>query len=439
MKNISNLTCDVVIIGAGGSGLAAAVRAAEMRVKDIIVLEKNARPGGNAWLAVVMFGIKKGMNFSTDDAFKMTMAGGRWVISPKILHAYFEKCGEVTEWLEDKGMEFSTTNFDLNGKHFPILSMPKRKEGFKDIDPSIGPGFIGSSIVKVLNQECEKLGIRILTKTKADKILTNDEGQIIGVLASVKDKKLKINAKSVIVSTGGFGANEKMMRKYFPDFYKVEGRINRLCMGSSTGDGILMAEELGALVGENLEPGVLGPAHHPWSHSVHEALLRPECIWVNKNGERFVDEAVSMGAVHAMNRQPGEVLYALMDAETKKFYQDNPTERQKVMGVLNWLDHLDQDLLSTYFSFHCRIYFPWINTYNSVVHALPRISIKYHPPIIEECTFCINKYKVLITDREISLHHQVYLYAPCSKSNHIIRICCFLNICFLIQGMLRWL
>lgn len=344
MQNLENLSCDIVVIGAGGSGLAAAVRAMEIGAKNVIVLEKNSRPGGNAWLAVCMFGIKKGTEYSTDLAFKVTMAGGRWIINPKIIRAYFDKCGEVTGWLEDKGMEFAAGGFELNGSEFPVLTMPQRKAGFKDVDPSIGPGFIGSTIIETMSRECEKLGIKVLTKTKATRILTDCDGKVNGVLAKSGDKEFKVKAKAVIIASGGFGANEKMMRKYFPEFYKNDGRINRLCMGSSTGDGIIMAEEVGALVGENLEPGIIGPSHHPWAHSVHEALLRPECVWVNKNGERFVDEAAGMGIVHAMNRQPGGVLYALIDEETKKYYQENPTERQKVMGGLHWLDNLDRDL-----------------------------------------------------------------------------------------------
>lgn len=344
--DIENLDSDIVIIGGGGSGLVAAVRAAEAGAKNVIVLEKAGRVGGNAWLAVCMFALNSSeMNkletkTSIDDVFKDTMNAGEWAIDSKVVRAYLEKTGEVTRWLENKGLKCVAGGFDFGGKQSSILEMASRQEGYKGRDPSMGPGFIGSTIVEIMLKECHRLGIKILTKTKAIRILTDNEGNVNGVIALSQDRELKINSKSVIISAGGFGANKEMMQKFFPEYYREDGPINRLCMGHSTGDGILMAQEIGAGIGDDIRPGIIGPAHHPWEHSVHTVLGRSECIWVNKNGKRFIPENVGF-ATRALNKQPGSVLYALIDSDTKRFMQKNPSEMQKAMNGVDWLTNLD--------------------------------------------------------------------------------------------------
>ena len=68
------------------------------------------------------------------------------------------------------------------------------------------------------------------------------------------------------------GERRALMRRYFPEHFRNEGPINTLCLGSQTGDGLLMAEDIGLLMGEDMDPGIIGPGHHPWHHSLHEAV-----------------------------------------------------------------------------------------------------------------------------------------------------------------------
>ncbi len=93
-----------------------------------------------------------------------------------------------------------------------------------------------------------------------------------------------------------------------------------------------------------MDPGIIGPGHHPWRHSIHEALLRPETLWVNKNAERFINERVSFMACPALIRQPGAVLHALLDSRIKDHIKANPTPRQIQMDGLDWFRTLDEDL-----------------------------------------------------------------------------------------------
>ena len=114
------------------------------------------------------------------------------------------------------------------------------------------------------------------------------------------------------------------MRRYFPEQFVNEGPINTLCLGSQTGDGLAMAEEIGLEFGEDMDAGVIGPGHHPWSHSLHEAVHRPETLWVNKNGERFTNESLSVMAGWALLQQPESSLWALFDSSTLGPYRGQP-------------------------------------------------------------------------------------------------------------------
>ena len=110
--NAENLQADIVIIGGGGAGLAAAVSAAETGVKNIIVLEKAATPGGNARLSHGIFAVgspaqnKAGINVSTDEVFKNSMEISKGKINPRLVRAFINKSADMLQWLENKGLKF---------------------------------------------------------------------------------------------------------------------------------------------------------------------------------------------------------------------------------------------------------------------------------------------------------------------------------------------
>lgn len=345
------MNADLLIIGGGGSGLVAAVRAREIGVKDVVVLEKTARTGGNAWLAVVMLGLGDPMRLQPDmtawrdNAFAAMMQFGQWTLDANVVRAFVEKYPEVVRWLIDRGVKFDTAGFEVGGRRDSILRVNERRGKYRVNDPARGPGFLGSVVADLMLDECRRLGVRVLTKTHATKILLDDTGiEVRGVLASGPEGEYAIRAPRVIVAAGGFGANEDMMRRYFPEQFREEGPINTLCLGSSTGDGLALAEEIGLVMGEDMDSGIIGPGHHPWHHSIHEALLRPETLWANKNGARFVNECLSFMAGPSLARQPGAVLYALFDSVVRQHIQANPSARQVSMAGEEWLRTLDEDL-----------------------------------------------------------------------------------------------
>jgi fumarate reductase flavoprotein subunit len=345
-----SIQADLVVIGGGGSGLAAAVRAKELGVGEVVVLEKTSHPGGNAWVAVVMLGLggltrpEGDMTAWRDLTFGNMMRLSHWTNDAKLIRAYVDTYPELVEWLVAKGMRFDARGFDAGGQPNSTLCMRERKGGYKVTEPSRGPGFVGSTVVDVLLEECRQLGVKVRSKTRATKILLSDAGdEVRGVLAAGPDGEYQVHARAVVLAAGGFGANEAMMRRFFPEQYREDGPISTLCLGSSTGDGLLMAEELGLQMAEGMDSGIMGPSHHPWSHGLHEAVHRPEMLWINKNGERFVNESLSIMAGPAIRRQPGGFLWAVFDSPTKEYIKANPSARQKVFEGEGWLDHLDEE------------------------------------------------------------------------------------------------
>lgn len=347
----STSKADLLIVGGGGSGLAAAVRARELGIEKVSILEKTSRTGGNAWLAVVMLGLGDPIRLDADmtgwrdQTFAGLMEAGRWTLDARLLRAFVDTYPDVIRWLANKGLRFEANGFDVGGRSFTTLCFSKRRGDYKVSDPARGPGFLGSYITDLLADECRRLGVDIRTKTRVKKLLLDEEGAAVrGVVASGPVGDSVMEAPRVILAAGGFGANEAMMRRFFPEHFRNEGPINTLCLGSQTGDGLAMAEEIGLLMGEDMDSGIIGPGHHPWHHSLHEAVQRPEMLWVNKNGERFTNESLGMMAGEALIRQPESSVWALFDSSTCDYIRSTPSPRQAVMSGGDWLRSLSEDL-----------------------------------------------------------------------------------------------
>ncbi|MGD0781067.1 MAG: FAD-dependent oxidoreductase [Dehalococcoidales bacterium] len=309
-NDIGNLETDLIVIGAGGSGLAAAVAAAEKGIKSI-VLEKRGVPGGNSATGGGPFASESpvqkryGIDAPTDDFFKIAMSWSHWKTNPRIVRAFIDKSGDTIRWLEEKGLKF-----------FPLETR---------ITYHVPEGE-GAGMMKVLRKGCEDLGVRILVHTQARKILTGEDGRITGVLASTKDKEYTITTKSVIIATGGYGSNKELLKKYcssYHDGMEYHGVPN-------TGDGLLMAIEIGAAV-EN--PGTMlleGPLVHTSvllkiniaeKRVINVPLValawEPYLMWVNKSGKRFMaeDAGSPFEGGNAVSRQPDNVCFLLFDSQ----------------------------------------------------------------------------------------------------------------------------
>ena len=338
-SSASELKADVVIVGAGAGGLSAAVAAAESGVKNIIVLETRRAQGGNAAFAVGIFAAESvaqkrlGIDASKDELFKKAMRYAHWIIDPRLVRSLVNKSGDTIGWLEGKGVNFA---------HVHAMYANQVPQVFHFTS---GTGGTGAAVVKALIKNCEELGVRFILQTRAKKLLTSNKGVVTGVLAESKHGEIKVSAKSVIIATGGFAGNSKLMKKHFPNYN--DGKIN-LAGLPHKGDGMLMAAEVGAANEEIMTLEMSGPKV-PVSWIASFIAQRPTTLWVNRKGERFTDEAVFRFFAESANtvyRQPGKVSYTLLDERIKQSIIGDglKTWEANIIGGESWPGGVDKEL-----------------------------------------------------------------------------------------------
>ncbi len=303
-----NLEADIVVIGGGGCGMAAAAAAAEKGAR-VILLEKKGAPGGNSAFVVGIFAAESpaqrrlSVDVAKDEAFKMAMDYAHWRINPRIFRTFVDRSGDTIKWLEEKGLKFD---------NIPPLYPGHTIRCWHSLeDRNAGP-----VILKILRKNCEDLGVRLIFHCSAKKILTGENGDVTGVLAETKNTKLRINSQAVIIATGGYGGNKELLKKYNPTYSE-----NMLYLGLPhlMGDGLLMATGVGAAT-EGLGTLILHTHFFRGAATINGLAQEPSTLWVNKNGERFADEALTFHPTECGNiidRQPDKCVYVLFDEKLK--------------------------------------------------------------------------------------------------------------------------
>jgi fumarate reductase flavoprotein subunit len=341
-----NLKADLAIIGGGGAGLAAALAAAENGCKNIIVLEKAGSAAGSTAMAHDIFGAESpvqkrlGIDAPKDELFKVAMEWAHWSkINPRIVRAFIDKSGDTIGWLEKMGLSFELIQYYPN--QTPLVRHSVKGHGH--------------ALMKTLRDNCEKLGVKIWTRTPGKRILRDGDGHICGVIAESKEGEFTIAAKSAIVASGGYGNNKEMLKKYCPYFHET---MTYDGPPSNTGDGILMAVEIGAATAGLGTVNIHGPFIRPKSDSFAMKMdavgadgspLRitlwflawePEMLWVNKNGRRFVDEGYQLAFFafgNAVALQPDGITYTLFDSTTVRKIEKDGLVRPGAASHANWL------------------------------------------------------------------------------------------------------
>ncbi|MBN1189054.1 MAG: FAD-dependent oxidoreductase [Dehalococcoidales bacterium] len=303
----------LVIIGGGGAGLAAAVEASEKGLHDILVIEKNTAPGGNSAIAGGIFACESpvqerlGIPSDRDRLYKRAMDWAHWSnVRPDVLRAFINKSGETVRWLEDKGLEFDLITF-YPGQMPPVQHNPR--------------GF-GAALVRLLRNECNKQGVRILCRTAAQKIVRGDDGAVAGIEYKADGKIDAISCRSIIIATGGFSGNKELMRRYFP--HLKDGLV--LSGVPLNGDGIFLAEEAGAAIEDSATMIKEGPRFHIHQWPLLALERNPVTVWVNRRGERFTDESTGYHIFESVNpimNQPGMACFTLADSSVRRYFEEN--------------------------------------------------------------------------------------------------------------------
>ena len=322
------MEADFIIIGAGGAGLAAAVTAAEGGA-GVILLDRLRVTGGATVFSTGIFAVESrfqkelGINITGDEVFRRHMYYTHYLSNPRLVRAIIDKSADTIHWLDKKGTEFIAPE-----EFYP--GAPRTWHTMKGD---------GKSITRALEKSVTDLAVPIHFRTRAKKLIM-DSGRVAGVLAEDEDGKMvEYLGKAVLIADGGFANNEKMMEKYTqagePTIKMSIGQIGK------EGDGIRMAWEAGAArEGTNLiQRGlarVLKKSRGQGSSSKEKAnldmhltaVLRQPFLWVNANGDRFLDESeLSFPHIgNAMSRQPGQVLFSIFDDTSRKELEEKGIE-----------------------------------------------------------------------------------------------------------------
>ncbi len=296
------LEADVVVIGAGGAGMTAAITAHEAG-KEVILLEKMPYAGGNTTKSTggmnaaetsvqAELGIEDSVQTFIDD----TMTGGKNVNDLALVTTMAENSAEAIDWLASIGAPLPEVSFSGGATNKRI----HRPEG----GAAVGPYLVEKLLAKIGEDE-----ISLLYNTEATELIVED-GAVTGVKATGDGIRYTINAKAVVLATGGFGANLEMCAAYNPD---LAGFVttNSPC---ATGDGIKMAEAVGAATVDMEQIQIHPTVYQATSLMVTESVRGGGAILVNASGERFVDEMETRDVVSAAEiAQEGGYAYLVFD------------------------------------------------------------------------------------------------------------------------------
>lgn len=298
---------DVVVIGAGGAGLIAAIEAKNNGAQNVIVLEKMAFAGGNTLISGGEYAapnnwvqVKKGLKDSNDAFYNDILKGGDNEGNPKLVRVLADNALSGAEWLKD----YINMTFEDRQMFF----------GGHSVERSLVPlGATGVEMISKLLAKAEELNIPVLYETPAVELIV-DKGRVTGVKALSEEKEYTFLAKDgVILASGGFGSNLEMRVKYNKD---VDENILSTNTVGITGDGITMAEKIGAQL-EDMPFIQTYPTCDPISGALlyfGDVRLVGGSILVNQEGKRFVEELERRDVISmAIKNQTGNAAYQFCD------------------------------------------------------------------------------------------------------------------------------
>ena len=306
-KQNKKLKTDIVIIGAGGAGMTAAINARQAG-KDVILLEKMPYAGGNTTKATggmnaaeTHYQAEQGIEDSVEQFVEDTMEGGHNINDRALVETMAENSAEGIDWLDSIGAPLPKVSFSGGATNARIHA------------PEDGSG-VGAFLVTSMLKKVNELGIDVMYNTTATELISKD-GVITGVKAESRDTNYTINAKAVILATGGFGNNEDMIVQYRKD---LKGTVTTSAPGV-TGDGIVMAEKVGADLVDIDQIQLHPTVEQKTSMLITESVRGDGAILVNQDGKRFTDELLTRDVVSAAElEQPGSYAYIIFDQRLRE-------------------------------------------------------------------------------------------------------------------------
>ncbi len=312
---------DVLVIGAGGAGLCAALAAAEAGVKVVVLDKANAVGAGATTFAGVVFGVEsrfqkeEGWDVTCRDVFEDFMDYTHWNANARLVRAFIWKSASTIDWLMGHGISFKrppATSGKFTTAHFI---------------PGSGRSHGGATLVRTLAEKAEALGVEFLCGHRAVRLIT-ENGQVRGAVAEHGGEEVGIAARAVIIATGGYIYNKEMVAEN--DGFAVDENLVVLHnFRNLTGDGLNMAWAAGAkkdcrglhAAGFTIpNPGICTAA--PWiCFNQLKAIVEQPYLWLNQDGRRFLREDVTKNSPYATNsifRQKDKCAYIVFDGAMKR-------------------------------------------------------------------------------------------------------------------------
>ncbi|MCR5046772.1 MAG: flavocytochrome c [Treponema sp.] len=298
----SDTECDIAIVGAGGAGMTAAIEAARRGAK-VILLEKMGVVGGNTNAATGGLNASEtsvqknlGIQDSNEQYFQDTMKGGKNINDKALVRTMTNNSAAIVDWLISLGADLTDVG-KMAGSSNKRTHRPK------------GGAPVGAHLVKVLEKNVKDLGVDLRVNSKVTEVL-EEGGKPAGVKVDCKGKSYSIKAKAVIIATGGFGANPKMVVSYKPN---LEGFGSTNHHGA-TGDAFAWLEKFDAQTVDmdqiQTHPTVI-PSN---GYMITEAVRGNGAIMINREGKRFGNEMATRDVMSKnVLEQSGQSAFLLFD------------------------------------------------------------------------------------------------------------------------------
>jgi succinate dehydrogenase/fumarate reductase flavoprotein subunit len=302
---VERIEIDVVVVGSGAAGLAAALAANDQGAR-VVVAESESVVGGASRLSAGMVmgadtSIQRaaGLEDERDGLYQEYLLANQYTIKPGIVRRLADDSGPAIEWLAELGVRFFPHVMQGGGERVPRSHVP---DGGGE-----QPG--GQHIVDVLHRACKQRGIEIALGNRVDRLLQRGEA-VVGVTTGGED----IEAGAVVLATGGFGANPSLIARHLPSIGRYGDLVFYIGPDSSRGDGLALAREAGAsMVGHDISVPLLTPRI---DSREFDAYLPGWMLLLGPDGRRVCDETAPYGQTYGLVRAAGDVAFGVFDAQT---------------------------------------------------------------------------------------------------------------------------
>ncbi len=332
---------DVAVVGAGGAGVAAAL-AARQHGASVALIEKTISPLGASTFAGGMFAgdsqqqKEKNAVVSKKWLYDEYMDASQGYMNSILVRRIIDESGKTVDWLNENGAIMKLVDAGTGGS-YDHIGMPATLHGYQEG---------GTKAVTKLIEKFKSLGGQMYFGFAGQRLLQDENGNVTGVVAQGDDQVLHVNAKKVIIATGGFGGNPKMRKEYLGDV-STQGQVLQ-----NTGDGLNMAWDAGTAHHIN------GSTHYFWQTFSDEdigemakivgpnwmpinALADFPNLRVNNRGQRYASETHALDfAVHGaeLSEQPQQTEFVVLDqAMLDKIKEGGTVAIEDHYG--KWKDH----------------------------------------------------------------------------------------------------